>query len=195
MFRRPGWVFLAIPAVALSLVGGTAAYATTHDSGAGWTATARHPTAGAPETRSLMPRGCRVAHVALHGSKPPTVTCLSQANSSRHLTHRLPAPGSKAPATGPVSCGSKGITMVIWADQVSEFCFSGTGYTGASIGDVDDILAGPTSWVRVYFDSVGSFLNIGPNWWDFGLDTVSNGQVVVGAFNVTQVCVGCGAHS
>jgi hypothetical protein len=170
-------VVLAIAAMILALAGATAAYA----------APSSAPSASRGPTVNLAAasKGCAVVHVALHGTRAPSITCSSRAkrpNSSR-------PDGKVIPDTGPSDC--YGTLNVI--DSDGTYCFSGSGYLGLNpdlylVGDID---AQSDSWVRIYYNGGGTYFNMSAGNNEFFLGPGEAFENV----KLTQICDDCGYHS
>jgi hypothetical protein len=98
-----------------------------------------------------LEKTCAVIQVHLNGVHH-TVTCLQQ--TSRYSSIR--------PDTVTNSCSNSGKTLTVWASSANiEICFTGTGYLGYTVYDVNFVNSYITySWVRYYHGGPGQFCNI-----------------------------------
>jgi hypothetical protein len=171
---KPRPIVLAVIAIILALGGATAAYASPRGG--------RGTTAGPTVSLAAAARGCGVVHIALHGTKSPTITCLSRTRPA--LPARLTG-NTRTPDTSGVACGH-GDNLDIWAAS-AVYCYSGSGYLGLN-PDIYNAYAAAAvykSWVRLYDNGAGSYFNLAPGGY------VEEFQYV----KITQVCDDCGYHS
>ncbi|HLG78964.1 MAG TPA: hypothetical protein VKX46_21310 [Ktedonobacteraceae bacterium] len=118
--------------------------------------------ASAPQTSSSFvdptsfTKTCAVTVIHLDMGKTPAMTCLRA---------RLQAPVVMNPAITQGSCSTSNTVRVFANNFTTLVCFSGTGYTGTSITNVNEADSVANSlfvWVRVYHP-LGKFCTFDPN--------------------------------
>jgi len=104
-------------------------------------------------------KGCAVVHIALHGVKAPTITCLRRTRATNLAGRTGNAITPSTPGGAP--CNVAGVTLQIVTYEEDEFCWTGTGYLGLSptIPQVAVISAVDQAWVRLYMNGAGTFFN------------------------------------
>jgi hypothetical protein len=165
----------------LALASTTAAYAATRG--------ARNVSAVPAVNLVAAAKGCAVIHVALHGTKPPTITCQHRTWPSIPAGHAGNAIYS-TPGEVPCNSGSENLEINTYNRDI---CWSGSGYLpiNPTLAQVAVITANNSSWVRLYYNGAGTFFNAaagGGNEMFFG---------PYGAFqnvSVTQICDNCTYH-
>lgn len=174
-------IVLAVSAAILALAGATSALAAEQG--------ARSASPGPTVNLTAVMKRCAVVHVALHGSRAPAITCLR-----RRVPSSVRGGGRVIPDTGSVPCnGAENINIQTKNGQV---CYSGSGYLGISpkITLVLAVSAESKSWMRLYYNGVGSYFNFpgtGGNQYFGGPDGPLDAQNVA----ITQVCDSCGYHA
>jgi hypothetical protein len=178
---KPRPIVLAIITMILALAGATAAYAAPLG--------ARGASAEPTVNLAASSRGCGVVHVALHGTKAPTITCLSRTRPANPAGHTGRA--NVIPGTSPADCPGANLILYSLSEEV---CFTGSGYTGLN-PDVYygyEVTAASNSWLRIYYNGPGTYFNMPGSWqqeWFLGPGSL------IENVTITQVCDGCGYHS
>jgi hypothetical protein len=179
---KPKPIVLAVVAMIVALAGATAAYAATRGD--------RTARAIPPVNLVAAARGCAVVHIALHGTRPPTITCLHRTWPARQAGNK----GDAIYRTSYAPCN--GAENFFINAYTAQYCFTGSGYLPLSPKAVLVlyISAQNKSWVRLYYNSVGSFFNVpggGGNEYFQGPSGKNDAQNVT----LTQVCDACNYHS
>ena len=178
---KPRPIVLAIITMTLALAGATAAAAAPHRS--------RSASPGPTVNLTAASKGCAEVLVALHGRKAPTITCLRRT--------RPPVTAGRAiyrtPST--LNCQDPAVNFQVITEN-GDICFTGSGYVGAGYTQIVGLSSEGKSWVRLYYNNVGSFFNVaagvGVNEWFLGTLGSYGGAQNVG---MTQLCDACGYHS
>jgi hypothetical protein len=137
-------------------------------------------------TRSATPiKECVLTNIALHGSKPATITCAKwgqkQVKSSA-IIH---------PGTTPISCSAG------WWYEISNgtttTCFTGTGYLAYRMNNINYInsVTSYPSWLRIYPNGStnGCYLNI------HGFAVAGGFFIIDGTHSITQIDIGANQTS
>ena len=126
------------------------------------------PAAAAPAASTST---CVQTTVVLHGSKPATSSCTRWATA-----------GVVTPATNMTSCANSARSVDIYDYSGHDVCFTGTGYLGYSIPNVQAISSLNWGWVRMYHGGSGWFetLRGDGKWYYYPTSTL-----------ITQVCIAC----
>jgi hypothetical protein len=176
---KPRSIVLAIITMMLALAGATVAYAVPHGA----------PSASARPTANLaaISKWCGVIHVALHGTKAPTITCLSRTRPAIPAHHR--AGVNAVPTTSQIDCNNSAANMIV-GTSTGSICFTGSGYLGVNpnLNYVEALAAHSNSWARIYVNGPGTYFNI------VGTGAIAYLLPPSGFQNIklTQVCDGCG---
>jgi hypothetical protein len=131
--------------------------------------------------RATPTKVCLRTNIALHGSKPATITCTKWGHK------QVNSPAAIHPQISPTACGA-GTLEFDSSSSSTQYCFTGTGYLGFRIGDVWRLSSSVNylAWALIYPDgsTQGCYMNI-----YLGTEA-SNFYLVLGNHTITQVYIG-----
>lgn len=148
---RPRSIVLPVISMILALACTTTAYAAPQG--------ARGMSKGPTANLVAASRGCAVVHIALHGIKAPTITCLRRNRPAYPAGHAGNAITPNTPGGSP--CNVAGVTLQIVTYEEDDFCWTGTGELNLNptIPQVAVITAVDEAWVRLYMNGAGTYFN------------------------------------
>jgi hypothetical protein len=157
-------------------------------------ASAASPSTNANNAFAAMQKTCAVIHIQLNGTQN-TLTCLKSRGglTASNSIHNA----SVSPYLTHVGCNIQGVNVVVWSNEFNypgtETCFSGIGYTGVHITNVNTVYdtGGYSMWLRYYGynGGGGTFCTL----YSAGMAFFGGGDVHTNVL-VTQLAFGDGAN-